>query len=78
MAADVIQATQHQLVVASSDYIEHTYIGLFVNTDGTIDVVMPNGEGVETTIQYNVTAGMLLPIRPLKVTALTAQVVGLY
>ena len=78
MAEPVIQATRHKLVTASPDIIQEPFIGLFANSSGTIDIVMPNDEGTETTIQYNVTAGAMLPIRPLRVTALTAAVIGLY
>ena len=78
MAEDPIQARRHKIVTASADVIDEPFIGLFVNATGTIDIVMPNDIGEEITIQYNVSAGSILPIRPLRITALTATVIGLY
>lgn len=78
MGADVIQATMHQTISPSASVLNPIPSGLYVATDGSVTIVMANPLGAETSITYPVSAGAFLPIRPLKITAATATVIGLY
>lgn len=79
MAADVIQATKHKVITASPDELVPVPSGIYVNADGDFTATLFDPlTDKEVSITYNVTAGTLLPIRPYRITAATATVIGLY
>jgi hypothetical protein len=67
-------ADEHYTITPSNDELSPKPRAIRAMTSGNITVVDKNN----TSIQYAVTAGEILPFRPNKITAATATVVAWY
>lgn len=70
-------ATHHEIITPSASPL-YNYRSIVAVTAGTVDVVMKNSSEVETTIQYTLVAGQVMPVRPDKITAATASMAGIW
>lgn len=80
MAEPIIQAQKHRAITASANILSPKPYAIYVAVGGSASIVMPDpATGVETTISYTLVAGSVLPIQPLRITAITsATLIGLY
>ena len=70
-------ASKHELVPVGSDPLRN-YRAIIPLADGTADIVMPDSNGNDATLQYPVFGGMPLPVKPKYITAATVSIAGVW
>lgn len=70
-------ASNHEVVVPGPNPIKN-YRAIIVQSAGTADIVMEDADGNDLTIQYTLTAGSIIPVRPKFITVATATMTGIW